>query len=371
LFYLRQRKTFHELPSLKRTDSIPFNNFDAEFTAREIGAYRYGFNGKEKDNENFEGAYDFGARILDVRLGRWLSVDPYFKEYEYISTYSYSSNSPIVIVDSDGERINWWRLRSSLIVRRSMLQTAAGKRQWNEMRESQTRNNLHVTKKLIALHMRDDDNGTPDNPEDDYPVYALAEGLMTPRPCKRLLGSNRIGEFFKSKKGLLGGKRQKVRHEFKSVDIYISVGTHKMEKEVEKTLSIDNFHELSPAEKEKAVTDYILENSPKICEPMAPGPNALPIVGNFDIVLLPIPGNSQIEFNATPNPNAPTPNPNETETEFINRVGVHEGTHSVNDPTQYDYNMNSSPDVALPKPNADFERLPYINEKITIKQQRK
>jgi len=38
--------------------------------------YRYGFNGKEKDNETFSGAYDFGARIMDVRLGRWLSVDP-------------------------------------------------------------------------------------------------------------------------------------------------------------------------------------------------------------------------------------------------------------------------------------------------------
>ena len=36
--------------------------------------YKYGFNGKEKDNEvNVDGGdYDFGARIYDSRLGRWL-----------------------------------------------------------------------------------------------------------------------------------------------------------------------------------------------------------------------------------------------------------------------------------------------------------
>jgi RHS repeat-associated protein len=41
------------------------------------GAYRYGFNGKEKNNEiSGEGnSYDFGARIYDPRLGRWLSTD--------------------------------------------------------------------------------------------------------------------------------------------------------------------------------------------------------------------------------------------------------------------------------------------------------
>lgn len=38
--------------------------------------YRYGFNGKEKDNSTGEGNLDFGARIFAVRLGRWLSVDP-------------------------------------------------------------------------------------------------------------------------------------------------------------------------------------------------------------------------------------------------------------------------------------------------------
>ena len=67
--------------------------------------YRYGFNGMEKDNENFEGAYDFGARILDARLGRWMSVDPLVDKYPKISPYSFVANEPIIKVDPDGEDI--------------------------------------------------------------------------------------------------------------------------------------------------------------------------------------------------------------------------------------------------------------------------
>lgn len=66
--------------------------------------YRYGFNGKEKDNEvKGEGnSYDFGARMYDPRVGRWLSPDPLRKAYTGIVPYSFAGNSPIVIADADG-----------------------------------------------------------------------------------------------------------------------------------------------------------------------------------------------------------------------------------------------------------------------------
>jgi RHS repeat-associated protein len=64
--------------------------------------YRYGFNGMEKDSENFEGAYDFGARILDARLGRFLSIDPIAKESPWSGTYAYAANKPIFMIDIDG-----------------------------------------------------------------------------------------------------------------------------------------------------------------------------------------------------------------------------------------------------------------------------
>ena len=64
--------------------------------------YRYGFNGKEHDPE-VKGTgtqYDYGSRIYDPRLGRFLSVDPKFKAGE--SPYVAFNNSPIIIFDPDG-----------------------------------------------------------------------------------------------------------------------------------------------------------------------------------------------------------------------------------------------------------------------------
>jgi RHS repeat-associated protein len=65
--------------------------------------YRYGFNGMEKDNEiNVNGgSYDFGARIYDSRLGRWLSLDP-VRNTSW-SSYASFKNSPVVIIDPNGE----------------------------------------------------------------------------------------------------------------------------------------------------------------------------------------------------------------------------------------------------------------------------
>lgn len=67
-------------------------------------SYRYGFNGKEKD-DNIKGSgnsYDFGARIYDNRVSRFLSIDPDFKKYTNLSPYAYAANSPIVMIDLDG-----------------------------------------------------------------------------------------------------------------------------------------------------------------------------------------------------------------------------------------------------------------------------
>jgi RHS repeat-associated protein len=67
--------------------------------------YKYGFNGKENDNEvKGEGnVVAFEARIYDSRLGRFLSTDPREKDYAWQSTYAYFGNSPISILDIKGE----------------------------------------------------------------------------------------------------------------------------------------------------------------------------------------------------------------------------------------------------------------------------
>ncbi|MBK6628570.1 MAG: RHS repeat-associated core domain-containing protein [Flavobacteriales bacterium] len=68
--------------------------------------YRWGFNGAEKDDEvhNATGtSYDFGARMYDPRVGRWLSLDPLSAKYPNLSPYAYVENSPIYLRDADGK----------------------------------------------------------------------------------------------------------------------------------------------------------------------------------------------------------------------------------------------------------------------------
>jgi RHS repeat-associated protein len=67
--------------------------------------YRYGFNGKENDNDVGKGAgnqQDYGMRIYDPRLGRFLSVDPITQKYPELTPYQFASNKPINSVDIDG-----------------------------------------------------------------------------------------------------------------------------------------------------------------------------------------------------------------------------------------------------------------------------
>ena len=70
-------------------------------------SYRFGFNGMEKINEQYgEGnAYDFGARMLDVRIGRWLACDIMESKYPSYSPYEFAHNSPLKFVDPDGTEV--------------------------------------------------------------------------------------------------------------------------------------------------------------------------------------------------------------------------------------------------------------------------
>ena len=46
---------------------------------------------------------DYGMRVYDGRLGRFLSVDPLTKEYPWYTPYSFAGNKPITFIDRDGE----------------------------------------------------------------------------------------------------------------------------------------------------------------------------------------------------------------------------------------------------------------------------
>src|SRR5690606_13653173 len=67
-------------------------------------AYRYGFNGKEKDDngEWSNVAYDYGFRIYDPTIARFKSTDPLTYSFPQFSPYQFAANSPIKYVDLDG-----------------------------------------------------------------------------------------------------------------------------------------------------------------------------------------------------------------------------------------------------------------------------
>jgi RHS repeat-associated protein len=77
----------------KATDYYPFGSVMPERNwVDESRNYRYGFNGKETDKET--GLQDYGFRIYNSSLGRFLSVDPLSHEYPMLTTYQFSSNTP-------------------------------------------------------------------------------------------------------------------------------------------------------------------------------------------------------------------------------------------------------------------------------------
>jgi RHS repeat-associated protein len=65
--------------------------------------YRFGFNGKELDNETYNGSIAFEARIYDSRLGRFLSTDPWEYKYAWQTPYAYFKNTPTQIIDFLGK----------------------------------------------------------------------------------------------------------------------------------------------------------------------------------------------------------------------------------------------------------------------------
>ena len=69
--------------------------------------YRYGFQGQEADDELFgaDNGLDFGARVYDSRIGRWLSIDPMAGKYPSESPYSFCLDNPISFTDPGGDTV--------------------------------------------------------------------------------------------------------------------------------------------------------------------------------------------------------------------------------------------------------------------------
>ena len=89
-------------------NAVDYLPFGAQMPGRVYGnddKYKYGFNGKENDNEvKGEGnQQDYGMRIYDPRVGRFLSIDPLTSQYPELTPYQFASNRTIDGIDIDGK----------------------------------------------------------------------------------------------------------------------------------------------------------------------------------------------------------------------------------------------------------------------------
>jgi RHS repeat-associated protein len=82
-----------------------YSPFGVELDGRTMsGGYRFGFQGKEKKDEIYgEGNYvDYTYRGYNLRVGRFFAVDPLAAKYPYYSSYQFSGNRVIDMIELEG-----------------------------------------------------------------------------------------------------------------------------------------------------------------------------------------------------------------------------------------------------------------------------
>jgi RHS repeat-associated protein len=74
-----------------------------------MGAFKYGYNGKELNDELGLDWNDYGARNYDPAIGRFMTVD-LLSEHDYeTNPYHYVTNNPIIFTDPFGLSKNWFQ----------------------------------------------------------------------------------------------------------------------------------------------------------------------------------------------------------------------------------------------------------------------
>ncbi|MBL7801496.1 MAG: RHS repeat-associated core domain-containing protein [Chitinophagales bacterium] len=161
-------------------------------------AYKYGFNGKEKDDEvsGTGNQYDYGFRIYNPRIGKFLSVDPLTKAYPWYTPYQFAGNKPIWAIDLDGleEHIATVLYDDKQQVSKIRVATYLDKETHNPVDVDLKTSTGDVTNKQFAIYHIDASTGKQVKPAEytDNPDNAI---IIVQATDDNFTTSNREGKF--------------------------------------------------------------------------------------------------------------------------------------------------------------------------------
>ena len=79
--------------------------FGGTFASADGNVQAYKYNGKELDTKKGVNWYDYGARMYDAALGRFMTIDRFTEKYNTMSPYQYGGNNPVNNIDINGDSI--------------------------------------------------------------------------------------------------------------------------------------------------------------------------------------------------------------------------------------------------------------------------